>query len=393
MRIVKTSDYDGSKVTAMIQRLRDLTRDMDRSVLATPLSDLIPKPQPAATPKAQVKPRAQAKPAAKGSVQRVAQAVPARPTIAVEALARRQAEDRQKLRDRLAGLESDACEELTIRQRDEISRAEAEYQNRLGTSPVNRLTAIRLDYAEALNELRQKHAQEKAQAEATAQDRRRDEFEKLAATHARELTGGGASVQIQQVEDLKTLSGYVTLFKELSLDLGGFREMIMPGAFSQTLEDVRNREHDILAYVEHDSRLLLGRMSAGNVRLAEDTRGLRFWIDPVDTNAGRDVSTLVRRGVIRGMSFGFTLGKEKWVGAKGSSIREVHSLKLWEVSAVSSPAYPKSSVGIMGKRSQTAQDEKAWWTSAYLKSLIAISSPVAAETANQRSRKGGYQWR
>ena len=48
-----------------------------------------------------------------------------------------------------------------------------------------------------------------------------------------------------------TLVGYAAVFNELSVDLGGFREMIRPGAFSGSLA----RQPDVRAVVEHGGGL------------------------------------------------------------------------------------------------------------------------------------------
>ena len=84
----------------------------------------------------------------------------------------------------------------------------------------------------------------------------------------------------------KTLTGYAAVFDSLSEDLGGFREIIKPGAFDRALKD----KHDVRALVNHDNSLLLGRTASGTLRLSTDERGLKYEIDMLDTTAAR-VST------------------------------------------------------------------------------------------------------
>ena len=71
------------------------------------------------------------------------------------------------------------------------------------------------------------------------------------------------------------LGGYVALWDSLSGDLGGFREKIARGAFSRTLAEAKDGQADVLAFVEHDSRAVLGRLAAKNLELVEDSHGLR----------------------------------------------------------------------------------------------------------------------
>lgn len=320
-------------------------------------------------------------------------AAPQTPTVAVEALVKRQAEDRKRLRDREAGKTADQLRQLEDEHSVRVREIDQQLEARLETARGRQRTAARQEHDDRLAQAREQHEDA---LDALALRRDREEaaaYEELASRHARELTGGGATVEVRQADILPTLSGYVNLFGSLSVDLGGFRERIMPGAFRRSLEAAAKGEHDILAYVEHDGRLLTGRTSAGNLRLEEDAKGLRFWLEPVDTSVGRDLTQLVRAGVVKGMSFGFTLGKERWTGGKASSVREVSDLTLYEVSAVGSPAYPRSSIGTRWRRSLSEAEERSWWQVAHLRALSGIENREAGAEAERRSVKGGYQWR
>jgi uncharacterized protein len=99
--------------------------------------------------------------------------------------------------------------------------------------------------------------------------------------------------------DKMTVSGYAATYGTLSKDLGGFRERIAPGAFKRILAT----NPDVVMLFNHDVNSVLGRTTAGTLRLREDSRGLAFECDLPGTVAGRDVWESVQRGDLNGCSF------------------------------------------------------------------------------------------
>jgi len=134
-------------------------------------------------------------------------------------------------------------------------------------------------------------------------------------------------------EDGMTLEGYAAVFNSRSENLGGFTETIAPGAFSQTLK-ARN---DIKLLWNHDTSAVLGSTRAGTLQLREDEKGLRVTAELPDTNLGRDIAYLVRRGDIDSFSFGFSVNEDSW-NSRGTE-RTLESVRLFEASLVSFPAY------------------------------------------------------
>lgn len=139
------------------------------------------------------------------------------------------------------------------------------------------------------------------------------------------------------------LTGYAAVFDKPSGDLGGFVEYVKPGAFKRSLADANC---DPLALVSHVPHLVLGRRSAGTLRLHEDARGLAFQIDLPDTQTARDLLVNVERGDIRGCSFAFTTpsGGDKWEVRGGQVVRELRDVTLHEITICANPAYSDTSV-------------------------------------------------
>lgn len=140
------------------------------------------------------------------------------------------------------------------------------------------------------------------------------------------------------------LVGYAAVFDSPSEDLGGFTEVIKPGAFRNALA----AGADVLALVNHNRDLVLGRTSAGTLKLIEDQRGLRYEITPPDTSYARDLMTSIKRGDIAGSSFGFRVrsGGQKWGEERGKVTRELRDLDLLDVSPVAEPAYAATDVAV-----------------------------------------------
>lgn len=163
----------------------------------------------------------------------------------------------------------------------------------------------------------------------------------------RDYCGGQFSIGNRSADaPLGTLTGYAAAFNSPSHDLGGFKEVLMPGCFSETL-----RRDDQVALVQHCDWLLLGRKSTGQLSLSEDHTGLKFTIRPPDTSAARDAVEYVRTGVLRKCSFAFRCGQgddsfEPPSRDNPLYTRVVNRVRLFEISVVSSPAYESTSVKV-----------------------------------------------
>lgn len=140
--------------------------------------------------------------------------------------------------------------------------------------------------------------------------------------------------------------GYAAVFEQLSEELWGFREKIAPGAFAKTIQ-----ESDIRALFNHDPNFVLGRNKNETLELEEDEIGLLIEVEPPDTQWARDLTTSIERGDVSQMSFGFQTIRDSWVTVEGDSIRTLEEVALFDVSPVTFPAYPQTTVqmrSIMG---------------------------------------------
>ncbi len=134
------------------------------------------------------------------------------------------------------------------------------------------------------------------------------------------------------------LSGYAAVFNDSSLPLP-FKESIAPGAFRKTLSETP----DVRLLINHEG-LPLARTKNGTLKLEEDERGLRFDAQLADTQEGRDIYELVRRGDVDQMSFAFRVIRQKWNDDRSTRVLTEVSLADGDVSVVTYPAYPTTTV-------------------------------------------------
>lgn len=140
--------------------------------------------------------------------------------------------------------------------------------------------------------------------------------------------------------DENVIEGYAAVFNKDSEDFGGWNERIAPGAFSDVLKD------NAVALFNHDMNLVLGRNGV-NVSLSEDATGLRYKVKLPDTSFAKDLRQLIKDGIIHQSSFAFTVSEQEWKHSDSKpSVRTIKKIKrLYDVSPVTTPAYPDASVG------------------------------------------------
>lgn len=151
------------------------------------------------------------------------------------------------------------------------------------------------------------------------------------------------NVEIRSDENgKKRVVGYGSVFNKLSEDLGGFREMIMPGAFDSVMDN------DVRLLFNHDQNLVLGRTASGTLQISVDENGLRYSAELPDTTFAKDLTKLMERGDINQSSFSFVIENDSWEQTEnGMPLRKINKVKrLYDTSIVTTPAYPDAGVGL-----------------------------------------------
>lgn len=172
----------------------------------------------------------------------------------------------------------------------------------------------------------------------------------------RDLTLATAGLQVRADGDSAPgFTGHAAVFNSRTA-IGnpltwGFYEEIAAGAFTKTIA-----EGDARFLIDHDTRMVVSRVSAGSLRLAQDRVGLAVDAD-LDTELSyvRDLVVNLRNKNVTGMSFGFRVIKDDWEpveietvdGDKAEAeLRIIREVQLFEVSAVTFPAYEDTDAGL-----------------------------------------------
>ena len=165
------------------------------------------------------------------------------------------------------------------------------------------------------------------------------------------------NIELRDEPESRHIEGYGSVFNERSLDLGGFVEMIAPGAFDGVIE-----RSDVKCYLDHNPEkgiLARSRNGKGSLSLVVDEKGLRYEFDAPHTNLGDEVVEGLKRGDYSQSSFAFTVDDEVWTKeADGSYLRTITKIGgLYDVSIVANPAYEGTSVALRSLDAFKAQEE------------------------------------
>ena len=148
------------------------------------------------------------------------------------------------------------------------------------------------------------------------------------------------------------IAGYASLFGEIDQA----RDIVMPGAFTQTLKQRGLRKIPML--FQHDPAEPVGVWC----ELTEDFRGLwaRGRLIP-DVRRARELLALLRGGAIDGLSIGYKT--QRAVIDPRSRVRKLYQVDLWEISIVTFPLLNGARVSAVKQAPKSrlrAQAERDW---------------------------------
>lgn len=152
------------------------------------------------------------------------------------------------------------------------------------------------------------------------------------------------------------IEGYASITDEpyeIKDFFGSFMETISSGAFKKTLEE----KDDVKLLLNHEG-LPLARTKSKTLTLAEDKTGLKTNAT-LDTRSqtANDVVIALERGDLDEMSFAFKVMRQEW--NEDYTERFINEVRLYDVSVVTYPANPATSVGLRAQELFSGLDDDA----------------------------------
>ena len=156
----------------------------------------------------------------------------------------------------------------------------------------------------------------------------------------------------QETTDSKIISGYFVVFNSETELYQGVYEEVAPEAFDSV------DFSDVKALVDHDTAKVLGRTKASTLSLSVDDKGLygEITVNENDQEAMNLYSRVIR-GDVDQCSFGFEILSEEMIQNSDGTVKFIiKSLKLYEVSVVTFPAYQDTAVEARSKQIKEAHE-------------------------------------
>lgn len=141
-----------------------------------------------------------------------------------------------------------------------------------------------------------------------------------------------------EAKDDGTFTGYASVFGVLD----SYREIVAPGAFANSLAEIKAAGDPLPMLWQHNSDSPIGGYDAET--LVEDDTGLRVsgWLMIKDIPLAAQAHALLMRRVIRGLSIGYYVRADSY--DEKTNIRTLTELELAEISPVTFPANTEATI-------------------------------------------------
>jgi uncharacterized protein len=165
-------------------------------------------------------------------------------------------------------------------------------------------------------------------------------------------------------------------------NVDSYGDRVLPGAFRKTLADKGGR---VVVLSQHDPS-----QSIGTAELTDRPDGLHATIRLLlDITQAREDYARVKAGLVTGISIGYETVREK---TAADGVRELHELRLWELSLVTFPANDQARVttvkragdDTLSRLRALTREMRATRETFVLNGMIATTATLKAQTKDIR---------
>lgn len=163
-------------------------------------------------------------------------------------------------------------------------------------------------------------------------------YEKKISRSVRESKAMAMPFEVKKLSQDGQFAGYASVFDMIDSQ----SDVVMSGAF---VESLTGRRDEIKLLWQHHPDEPIGQIT----NVFEDPQGL--YVEghlSIDTKRGKEAYKMLRKGVVKGMSIGYSPVRYSY--DPDSGIRRLHKVDLWEVSLVTFPANEQAQVSVFKAR-------------------------------------------
>lgn len=203
-------------------------------------------------------------------------------------------------------------------------------------------------------------------------------------------------LEIEEVRDSKNgipgsyaIKGLASVYNKRSLNLGGFRERVLPGAFDRVLSE----EPHVIHTWDHDTSKSLSSTRSSKFPLelkSIPNKGLGFYSRVAPTTYAHDLRLLIEGDVINQSSFAFTVRDAEWRFVEDEDMleRDVKEVEgLFDVTTCAMGAYPQTESEIAVR--SLLRDVKRTGTQVWIPSNV--TATTTAHTTSFGTRASGAE--
>lgn len=196
-------------------------------------------------------------------------------------------------------------------------------------------------------------------------------------------------VRVAADADGLTLEGYAAVFDsptEINSWEGNFIETVQRGAFAKSIQ-----ERTPVLMFNHGQHSVIGDMPIGVItKIREDNRGLKVTARLASNWLVEPVREAIEAGAVDGMSFRFSVNKDKWEEPSTRSDlprRTLTEVFVSELGPVVFPAYPDTTVGVRSREIVEALSDSEV-RSDLARALYAVRADTPKEAAPEGTSGG-----